>query len=175
MPPPLLVSFIWAFSFGLIGRRLAGVDTTAVATLRLALALLVFLPFFRRGNLRLGTALRLTVIGAVQFGLMYLLYQRSYLFLPSYAVALFVIPMPLYVTLAAAVYEKKWHLNYGLAAILAIVGGAAVSYQGGLQKDFLHGFVLMQLSNICFAVGQIAWRHERRKLPATLPDSSIFA
>jgi drug/metabolite transporter (DMT)-like permease len=175
MPLLLLVSFIWAFSFGLIGRRLAGVDTTAVATLRLALALLVFLPFFRRGNLRLGVALKLMLIGAIQFGAMYLFYQRSYLYLPSYAVALFVIPMPLYVTVVAAIYERQWHARYAIAALLAIAGAGAVSFQGELQRDFVHGFILMQLSNLCFAVGQIAWRQTRRQLDPQLKDATIFA
>ena len=40
----ILVSLIWAFSFGLIKRFLGGVDSTFVTAIRLALALLVFLP-----------------------------------------------------------------------------------------------------------------------------------
>jgi drug/metabolite transporter (DMT)-like permease len=88
MPLLLLVSFIWAFSYGLIKGKLAGVDPVAVATIRLALALVVFLPFFRWRALAARNAWRLFAIGAVQFGVMYLLYQSSYPFLPSYAVVL---------------------------------------------------------------------------------------
>ena len=47
----LIVSFIWAFSFGLIKVRFAGVDPTAVTALRLAFALVLFLPFYRRRGL----------------------------------------------------------------------------------------------------------------------------
>ena len=42
-----IVSLIWAFSFGLIGNVLAGVDSFFVATLRLGVASLLFLPFLR--------------------------------------------------------------------------------------------------------------------------------
>ena len=171
----LLVSFIWAFSFGLIGKRLAGVDTTAVATLRLALALVVFLPFLRVKNLGARTALRLAAIGAVQFGLMYLLYQRSYVYLPSYAVVLFTLPMPLYVTLCDALVERRLHPRYALAAALALLGAAAVWFIGGPKGDLLRGGLLMQASNLCFAAGQIAWRRERAKIAPTISDASIFA
>jgi drug/metabolite transporter (DMT)-like permease len=37
------------------------------------------------------------------------------------------------------------------------------------------GFILMQLSNICFACGQVAWRRERALLPAAASDASVFA
>jgi drug/metabolite transporter (DMT)-like permease len=33
----------------------------------------------------------------------------------------------------------------------------------------------MQLSNACFAAGQVAWRAERRRIPAGVPDASVFA
>jgi drug/metabolite transporter (DMT)-like permease len=42
----LIVSLIWAFSFGLIKGRLAGLDPTAVAVLRLALAAAAPAVFF---------------------------------------------------------------------------------------------------------------------------------
>lgn len=170
----LLVSFIWAFSFGLIKGRLAGVDTTAVATLRLVLSLLVFLPFLRVRNLGLRAALRLAGIGAVQFGLMYLLYQRSFVYLPSYAVVLFTLPMPLYVTLCDALVERRLHARFAVAALLAMLGSAAVLFTDVPKGDWLKGFALMQASNVCFAAGQIAWRRERATLARSLSDASIF-
>ena len=45
----VITSCIWAFSFGLIGNRLAGLDPAVVAFARLALSLLAFLPFACRG------------------------------------------------------------------------------------------------------------------------------
>jgi drug/metabolite transporter (DMT)-like permease len=171
----LLVSFTWAFSFGLIKGRLAGIDTTAVATLRLALSLLIFVPFFRRNALPLRTAVRIAAIGAVQFGVMYLLYQRSYLYLPAYAVALFTLTTPLYVAVCDALIERRFHGRYALAAALAMLGSAAVLFTDVPTGDWIKGFALMQASNLCFAAGQIAWRRERAKLGAGIGDASIFA
>ena len=171
----LLVSFIWAFSYGLIKNRLAGIDSTAVATLRLALALLVFLPFFRPRRLKLRLALQLAALGVAQFGVMYLLYQRSFLYLPSYAIVLFTLTMPLYITLADAFVARRLHVRYALAALLALAGAAIVVLNGTLHGDLLIGFLLMQVSNLCFAAGQIAWRRLRPHFPSGTTDASLFA
>jgi drug/metabolite transporter (DMT)-like permease len=171
----LLVSFIWAFSYGLIKNRLAGIDSTAVATLRLALALFVFLPFFRPRRLKLRLALQLAALGAAEFGVMYLLYQRAFLYLPSYAVVLFTLTMPLYIALADAIVERRLHPRYALAALLALLGAAVVVFNGALKGDLLTGFLLMQASNLCFAAGQIAWRRLRPNFPEGTTDGSLFA
>lgn len=172
----LLVSFVWAFSYGLIGSRMAGLDTTALATLRLALSLVTFLPFFRTNGLSRGTMLRLMGIGAAQFGLMYLLYQRSYLYLPSHTIVLFTLTTPLYVALCDALVQRQVRWRYLLAALLALAGAATVTFQGSAEgKKVLTGFVIMQLSNLCFGAGQIAWRRERARLPIKGNDASLFA
>ncbi|MGD9849218.1 MAG: EamA family transporter, partial [Desulfuromonas sp.] len=64
----LLVSLVWAFSFGLIKGQLTGLDPNLVAFIRLALALLVFLPFYRPALLPPRFQLQLLVIGAIQYG-----------------------------------------------------------------------------------------------------------
>ncbi|MBK6899326.1 MAG: EamA family transporter, partial [bacterium] len=93
----LLASAIWAFSFGLLKSALGGYDPLAVAAGRLALCLLLFLPWLRRGPRDRGARLRLAALGVVQFGLMYALYIASFRWLPAYAVALFTVFTPLYV------------------------------------------------------------------------------
>ncbi|HNC24005.1 MAG TPA: DMT family transporter [Opitutaceae bacterium] len=175
MPLLLLVSLVWAFSFGLIKGQLAGLDSTAVATLRLVLALAVFLPFLRPAGIGAARALRLAGIGAVQFGLMYLFYQRSYAYLPAYAVVLFTLTTPLFVAGLDAVLARRWHLRYLAAAALALVGSAAVWYQATPTGNFGPGFLLVQLANLCFAAGQLAWRRERAGLPPERTDASLFA
>lgn len=176
MPLLILVSFIWAFSPGLIKGRLTGLDSTAVATIRLALALLVFLPFFRPRGLSRTALLRLTLVGTVQFGLMYLFYLRAFALLPAYAVGLFTITTPLYLVLIDAVVSRRWQPRYALAALLALAGAGVMLVQDhGLSADWLRGCLLVQLSNVCFAAGQLAWRRERAKLPAATSDASLFA
>jgi drug/metabolite transporter (DMT)-like permease len=171
----LLVSFIWAFSFGLIKGRLAGVDPTAVAALRLGLSLAVFAPFFRRRGLDARSALRLAAIGAVQFGVMYLLYQRAFVYLPSYAVVLFTLTMPIYVALCDALVERRLHARYALAAACAVLGAAVVLFTEAPRGGWLAGFALMQASNLCFAAGQIAWRRTRAQLAPGVSDAAVFA
>ncbi|HEY5078948.1 MAG TPA: EamA family transporter, partial [Opitutaceae bacterium] len=39
----------------------------------------------------------------------------------------------------------------------------------------LGGFLLVQLANLCFAAGQVAWRGERKRLPYGIGDASVFA
>lgn len=170
----LLVSLIWASSFGLIKTRLANLDPAAVAVLRLAAALAVFAPFLRPRLIPAALRVRLAAIGAVQFGVMYLLYLRSYAFLGAYQVALFTIATPLWVVLLDAAVVRRWRLRYGLAALLSIVGAAAVVAGHGIGSALFRGFVLVQLSNLCFAAGQVAWRFERTRLDAGIPDKAVF-
>ena len=107
MPLLLLTSLVWAFSYGLIKGQLAGIDSTASAMLRLFCALLVFLPFLRIRLIQRRNAWRLAIIGAVQFGLMYVLYQRAYVFLQAHEVVLFTIFTPVYVALLDAAIEAS--------------------------------------------------------------------
>lgn len=176
MPYLILVSLVWAFSPGLIKGRLTGLDPTAVGVIRLALALVVFLPFIRPRGLSRAIVLRLALIGAVQFGLMYLMYLRAFAYLPAYAIGLFTITTPLYLVLIDAVASRRWQPRYALAALLAIAGaGVMVAKGGDLGGTWLRGCLLVQLSNLCFAAGQLAWRRERARIPATTTDASLFA
>ena len=169
----LLVSALWAFSFGLTKGLTAGLDGTFVATARLFLALLVFLPFLRLKGVTLRTAAALAGIGAVQFGLMYLAYNESFRYLPAYQVALFTITTPILVTLLADALDRTFRLRALLAALLAMIGTAVVVFQSASLGGTLRGFLFVQLSNIAFAAGQIAYKRLRARQP-TLRDRDIF-
>jgi drug/metabolite transporter (DMT)-like permease len=170
----LLVSLVWAFSFGLV-KRLAGLDPTAVAAVRLGIALAVFLPCFRRGQLGGLAMLRLAAVGALQFGIMYLLYLRAYAHLAAYEVALFTITTPLFVALIDAALERRWRTRYAVAALLSVAGAGVVMWRAIVDAGIVAGFLLVQLSNLCFAGGQVAWRRERRRLPPGASEGSVFA
>ena len=157
----VLVSLLWAFSFGLIKGRLAGLDSAFISAARLFLALLVFLPLLRLKGVTLRTATVLMGIGAVQFGLMYLAYNESFRYLPAYQVALFTITTPILVTLLADALERAFRPRALLAALLAVLGTAVVVYQS--PGGTLRGFLLVQLSNAAFAVGQVLYRRMRQK------------
>lgn len=170
-----VVSLVWAFSFGLIKGRLSGLDSTIVAVLRLALALLIFLPFFRPRNLPLRVQLRLALIGAVEFGVMYLLYLRAFKYLQAFEVALFTITTPIFVSLIDAGWKRRMVARYMLSALLSVAGAGVIVWQHPVTRETLSGIILVQASNLCFAIGQLAWRHARASIPTAKSDASIFA
>ncbi|MCX5783743.1 MAG: EamA family transporter [Elusimicrobia bacterium] len=158
-----IVSFIWAASFGLIKKYLAGVDAGFVSFARLAVSLAVFLPFLRTKNIGLKFSARLFLIGAVQYGLMYIFYMYSFRFLKGYQVALFTLLTPLYVSLINDGFRKKFDLRGLSLASLAVLGGAIIVYSPGEMKNIFAGFMLVQASNISFAFGQVFYRETAAK------------
>jgi len=118
---------------------------------------------------------RLALVGAVQFGAVYVLYLRSYAHLHAYEVALFTITTPLFVTLIDSLLERRWSSRYFAAAALSVAGAGVVLWRALGDAGILGGFILVQLSNLCFAAGQVAWRRERRMLPERIADSAVFA
>lgn len=169
----VVVSLIWAFSFGLIKRFLGGVDSSFVAAARLGLALLVFAPFLRVRGLALRQLLALAAIGAVQFGLMYLAYIESFRYLRAYEAALFTLTTPVFVTLLADAFDRTWRPLAFLAAVLAVIGTLFVTLRSTDLTITLTGLVLVQLSNVAFAVGQVLYRRYRTRHPE-LRDHEIF-
>ena len=153
-----IVSLIWAFSFGLIKDRLAGLDANFVAAARLLISLLVFLPFLRQRGLSHKLSLRLLAIGALQYGVMYITYIASFRFLKAYEVALFTIFTPIYVTLFNDLFARRFKALNLLTASLAVVGTGIISYGGVGTPGILTGFLLVQVSNLCFAFGQVAYQ-----------------
>ncbi len=170
----IIVSFIWAFSFGLIKQQLVGLDSSFVAAARLGLSLLVFLPFLRLGRIPWPLRRRLMLIGAIQYGLMYVTYIYAFTWLASYHVALFTIFTPLYVTLLHDLRRRRFHPFSLGTALLAVAGTAIILFHGLADSGLLLGFLLMQLSNGCFAYGQIAYR-ETMADAGDLRDHQVFA
>jgi drug/metabolite transporter (DMT)-like permease len=170
----VLVSLLWAFSFGLIKGKLVGLDTAFISAARLCLALFVFLPFLRLRDLSAGNTGKLFGIGAVQFGVMYLAYNASFRFLSAYEVALFTITTPIFVTLFADLLDHTLRPRALLAALLAVAGTAlAFDHSRELKLTFA-GLALVQLSNAAFAIGQVWYQRLRREEPA-LRDREVFA
>lgn len=84
----LIVSLIWAFSFGLIKGNLTGLDSNFVSFARLLISFIVFLPFLRLKLVNKNLSLKLILTGALQYGLMYISYIYSYQYLKAFEVAL---------------------------------------------------------------------------------------
>jgi drug/metabolite transporter (DMT)-like permease len=169
----LFVSLVWAFSFGIIKDNLAGVDPNFVAFARLFLSLLIFLPVLRLKGIDKKLAVRLALTGMVQYGIMYVTYNYSFRFLKAYEVALFTIFTPLYVALINNFIHHHFYKLPLLTALMAIVGAAIVEQAGLLQSSVLLGFLIVQISNVCFAFGQIYYKEITSQVPG-VKDYQIF-
>ena len=169
-----IVSLLWAFSFGLIGSALSGVDSFFTATIRLGCATLLFLPFLRAKEIVRIDRVRLVLIGAIQFGVMYACYMRAFQYLPSHLVAIFSIITPVYVVIVHDLRQRTFSSRYLIAALLSVLGAAAIKAKTIPTGDFWIGFGLMQAAGIAFAYGQVAYRDWKRNNPQT-KDRSVFA
>jgi drug/metabolite transporter (DMT)-like permease len=166
----LLASLLWAFSFGLIGRYLRGVDPCAVACIRLAISFFLFAPFLRIRAIRLRLALKLMLLGGIQYGVMYIAYIHAYRYLEGHQVALFTIFTPLFVTLIHDQMRRKFHGEFLLAALLAVAGTAFLVWGHKDIRGTLTGVALVQLANLCFAYGQVGYKLLRERESELLDD-----
>jgi drug/metabolite transporter (DMT)-like permease len=162
----LTASLLWAFSFGLIKRFLPALDPWWVAAVRLSLAALVFAPWTWRYAPSSGLRLRAVLLGALQFGAMYTLYIASFRFLAAWQVALWTIFTPIMVVLLDQLRHRRNPWLPLLMALLA-VGGAALAQGRWPEGETLRGVLLVQGSNVCFAVGQLGYRTLARAAGAT--------
>ena len=170
----MIVSIIWAFSFGLIKTNLTSINPLLVSALRLAFASLVFLPFFKPQKLPRKVSTALVIIGACEFGLMYVFYNFSFQYLKAYEVALFTVFTPIYVAITNNLVEKRWNWGFILSAIIAIVGASIIKMTELEREGLILGFILVQLSNITFAVGQVFYRRVMRSNPLIRDIDAFF-
>lgn len=159
----LVVSVLWALSFGLTA-QVSGLGAPFVTAIRTLLAALVFLPFLNLKGMGPKRVATFAAIGALQFGLMYLLYIASFHWLRASEVALFTIFTPLFVTLVGDLLEGRSTGRVWLAVALAVLGTGICVWSGLGRAGLLWGFLLMQGANLCFALGQVLYR---REAPAT--------
>lgn len=168
------VTALWAFSFSLIGAYLAGqVDSYFAVLVRIGLASLLFVPLLHPSKLPHRMKLELMVIGAFQLGLMYIFFYQSFLLLSVPEVLLFTIFTPLYITLLDDAMAKRFSPFYLLTAALAVFGAAIIRYED-INTHFWWGLLVVQGANLCFAIGQVAYRHLVARMPQAVPQRYIF-
>jgi drug/metabolite transporter (DMT)-like permease len=173
MPYLILVSLIWGFSFVIIKGSLTSLDPNFVSLARLLLSLALFFPFVRHAGLRLHDRLQLMLIGAVQFGFMYVAYIAAYRDLPAHVIALLTTTTPIFVSIANGFYAKKYFAPSLFLALLAVAGGVILEFPDQPLEATLRGAVLIQVSNAAFAFGQIAYRRWMDSRPG-LQDKNVF-
>lgn len=168
----VIVSLIWAFSFGLIKGELSGLSPMFSACIRLALALPLFLPFLKLSKISKSDFCYLVLIGAVQYGLMYVFYFLSFAALESFQVALYTITTPIFVTLLYDFRSGKLRKANLSLAILASIGAGVIAFKS--NQGQIIGFLLVQGSNLCFAWGQVSYKRFRER-SQSIKDHEIYA
>ena len=151
------VTLLWAFSFSLIGVYLAGqVDSYFAVLTRIVLAGLLFLPFLRFSGLKPKFVLGVMGVGALQFGVTYVCLYRSFEFLSVPEVLLFTIFTPLYVSLINDLLVRRFSSAALVSTAIAVIGAAIIRYDS-VSDDFVLGFLILQLANLTFAMGQVGY------------------
>ncbi len=168
------VTLLWAFSFSLIGEYLAGsVDSYFAVLTRVLLAALVFLPFLNFSALTGPKKFALAALGALQLGVMYIFFYHSFLYLSVPEVLLFTIITPLYVAILNDALFRRFTPFHIVCACIAMAGAAVIRFEG-VSADFWTGFFIVQGANICFALGQVAYRKLIATMQSPIPHYRVF-
>lgn len=172
-----LVTVGWAFSFSLIGVYLSGqVDDYVSVLIRTGLASVLFVPIMARRWPGGRLVAKLMGIGGIQIGLMYVFFFRSFAYLSVPEVLLCTILTPLYITLFDELLERRLHLplRWWLATLLAVAGAAVIRWDG-IDSGAVFGFFLVQVANVCFALGQVAYKRlDLGSIPDQIRDFGFF-
>lgn len=170
----LIISTIcFSLSFGLIKSQLASVPSDLVVFLRLLFAFLVFLPFFRRTEFK--KHLLAALFGIVQFGLMYIFFIRTFRYLQGNEIALLTTSTPLLVAICSSFFGERFKIVYIGSILLSILGAVIVIWDNVSFNFLFKGVILMELSNFCFALGQVLWRKFIGGSDIKLMASAYFA
>ena len=160
----VLVSILWSFSFGIIKYGLAGIDSAFISLMRSLIALLFFASLTLYNFKKFSFDVRLILIGAIQFGLMYVLYIQSYQYLPAYLIATFTITTPIFIGIFSQLYDNmSFSSNGKLSIILVVIGSLMMRFNVVNPLDYWLGFFLIQCANMCFAIGQIMFKRWHSK------------
>ena len=185
----VLVSLLWSFSFGIIKYGLSEVDPFFISYTRNLIALVFFTSISLYQFKKFQWDIKLVLIGAIQFGLMYVFYIQSYQYLPAYLIATFTITTPIFISIADKYFFKNLiTLKDALAILLVILASYLMRYNVTNPAEYWYGFLLIQCANFVFAWGQVwfkQWNSEHHNtdiisnfsqlfLGATIVTSSVY-
>ncbi|MDU7187767.1 MAG: DMT family transporter, partial [Klebsiella sp.] len=98
---------------------------------------------------------------------------QAYLYLTVSELLLFTVLTPLYITLIYDVMSRRrlrW--GYACSALLAVIGAGIIRYDQ-VTNHFWTGLILVQLSNISFAIGMVGYKRLMETRP--MPQHNAFA
>ncbi len=155
----IIVSILWSFSFGIIKYGLSGVDPSYISFIRSVIAFVFFSSISIYNIKKFSFDIKLVLIGAIQFGLMYVFYIQSYAYLPAYLIATFTITTPIFVGLASSYISNETISKNGIyAIILVLIGSFLMRFNVVNPFHYWIGFILIQFANFFFATGQVLFK-----------------
>ena len=164
----VLVSLLWSFSFGIIKYGLSEINPFFISYARNLIALVFFASISIYQFKKFQWDSKLVLIGAIQFGLMYIFYIQSYQYLPAYLIATFTITTPIFISIADKYFFKNIiTLRDTLAIFLVILGSYLMRYNVTNPFEYWYGFLLIQCANFVFAWGQIWFKQWNSEHPNT--------
>ncbi len=169
----IIATVCFSLSFGLIKSQLAGVPSDMVVELRLLLAALIFLPFFKKSEGK--KTLIAALIGIIQFGMMYIFFLRAFKYLQGNEIVLLTTSTPILVAICSSFFGRRFKWSYLICIIFSIIGAIIVIWDNVSFNFLLKGVLLMELSNFCFALGQVLWREYIGENDSQLMTSAYFA
>jgi drug/metabolite transporter (DMT)-like permease len=161
----ILASLLWAASYSFNKVNLAGFNPFLISTIFCLSSSLVFLPWLRFSNISGQIIAKLFSIGAIQFGLMYIFFQSSFFFLDAHEIAILLITTPFYVVLIGGIFDKRTLALPLFLASLCVIFSLCTVANGDYTFDS-RGALLIQLSNVAFACGQVLLKHFFNKNPS---------
>ncbi|WP_073583081.1 EamA family transporter [Vibrio quintilis] len=164
----IMTTFIWAFSFSLIGDKLTHVDPYLSVVIRTGLSLVFFSPFIMK-NFSIKN-LKYIFIGAIQLGVMYCFYFNSFRFISVNNILLFTIFTPIYIVAINQIVYEKFSITSTLLVILSVFG-AYIIRKTNIDDATLTGFFLVQGANFCFGLGQVLYK---KNIPEGTKQATVF-
>ncbi|MDR1413842.1 MAG: DMT family transporter [Puniceicoccales bacterium] len=150
----LLSSLILAFSIPINKKLFGNLNPFTTALVFCTASAVFFFPFRNRKWERLSDFFTILSIGAIQFGVMYVLFQSSFFFLNSHEVALLMVTTPAYVIGIGGMFSMKWNWSIIFAAMAVLLAMLSVDFTQKFHFKW-QGILLVQACNFSFALGQI--------------------
>jgi len=152
----IIATILFSLSFGLIKDQLASLPSEFVALARMFIAALIFLPFIKKFTFK--RHFKAFLIGALQFGLMFLCYIKAFQYLQGNEIAILTTTTPIFVGIWAFLLGEKFKPVYILCILLSVLGAAVILWQNISFEMIVKGVLLMEVSNCSFALGQVLWK-----------------
>lgn len=152
----IIATICFSLSFGLIKSQLSILPSEFVVLCRVLIASIIFLPFVKK--LTIKKHLQAMIIGAIQFGIMYLCFIKAFKYLQGNEIALLTTTTPIFVALWSIMFKEKFKPVYILCILLSVIGAGIIVWKNISFDMIVKGVILMETCNCMFALGQVLWK-----------------